>query len=279
MLSPFRSAGVITAIFAVCGSARSQELAPPGTGVSIHKLTINTALSRTVKYTVKGGSPRLQALVRRVEWAENELSVVEQLQQLKLDTVIYERQAMTFRAAQLTPLYFPTGSNSYSRSAYYGGHSETSLQRGLGEQLAYEATPQVALNLIGFLEQVQTELEAQLKALPPQEKKEAEGPIAALRPRVAALSRADIASPPTQPVVYRRAQGSSRVDQPLGTTRPGPASAGAKAAVEVEWHGTWYAAEILRVSGGSSLIHYKGYESSWDEWVPPERIRPARGPQ
>jgi hypothetical protein len=62
--------------------------------------------------------------------------------------------------------------------------------------LAFEATPQAALQTIGFLEQMQTQLDAELRALPPQEKKVAEGPIDALRPRLAALTRR--AAPPAQ---------------------------------------------------------------------------------
>ena len=88
MLSPFRFAGIITVIFAVCGPARAQELAPAGSGVTIDKVVIENGLAHTVKYFVTGGSARLQALVRRVEWAENELSVIEQLQLLKLATVL-----------------------------------------------------------------------------------------------------------------------------------------------------------------------------------------------
>ena len=48
-----------------------------------------------------------------------------------------------------------------------------------------------------------------------------------------------------------------------------------KAAVEVQWGGSWYAAEVLRVNGGLTLIHYTGWNSSWDEWIPDGRIRPA----
>src|SRR5580692_10832101 len=102
MLPSFRYAGIITAIFAVCGSATAQELAPANSGVSIQKLAVDNGGVQTVKYYVTGGSPRLQALVRRVEWAENELSVIEQLQGLKLDTVVKERSAAQFRTAQLT---------------------------------------------------------------------------------------------------------------------------------------------------------------------------------
>src|SRR5262249_41614626 len=72
MLSLYRFAGII-AVLAVCGTARSQELAPPGSGVSVHKMVIQNTVYHTVRYTVTGGSPRLQALVRRVEWTENEL--------------------------------------------------------------------------------------------------------------------------------------------------------------------------------------------------------------
>lgn len=44
-------------------------------------------------------------------------------------------------------------------------------------------------------------------------------------------------------------------------------------AVEVEWKGKWYPARVLKVSKGTYFIHYDGYESSWDEWVGPKRIR------
>jgi hypothetical protein len=204
MLSPFRSAGIIIVIFAVCGSARAQAIAPAGSGVTIHKVAIDNGLTHTVKYFVTGGSPRLQALVRRVEWAENELSVIEQLQLLKLDTVVNERRVAAFRTAQLTNPYYPPGFIPRPIAIDNRGDGESSLQRALKRQLANEATPEAALQLIGFLEQVQTELDAQLKALPPQEKKAAQGPIDALRPRVAALARCGAPPPRPQPVVPRQ---------------------------------------------------------------------------
>jgi hypothetical protein len=43
--------------------------------------------------------------------------------------------------------------------------------RNLTGQLADQATPEAARQLIGFLEQQQTELDKELKALPPHEKK------------------------------------------------------------------------------------------------------------
>ena len=65
MLSPFRFAGIITAIFAVCGPAMAQQIAPADSGVTIEKQVIDNGLSHSVKYFVTGGSPQLQALVRR----------------------------------------------------------------------------------------------------------------------------------------------------------------------------------------------------------------------
>lgn len=204
MLSPFRFAGILTVILAVCDPAKAQQIAPAGSGVTIDKIVVDNGAAHTVKYFVKGGSPRLQALVRRVEWTENELSVVEQLQLLKLDTVVNERRVAAFRTAQLTNPYFPPGFLPPSIGTDNGCYGASALQTSLTGQLAYEATPQAALQLIDFLEQQQTQLDAELKALPPQEKKAARGPIDALRPRLAALPRGDAPARP-QPVVQPEA--------------------------------------------------------------------------
>ena len=204
MLSPFRFAGILTVIFAVCVPAGAQELAPAGSGVSVQKVVVDNGLAHTVKYFVTGGSPRLQALVRRVEWAENELSVIGQLQLLKLDTVVNERRVAAVRTEQLTNPYYPPGFSPLFIARGNGGHGKSSLQRALSGQLASEATPEAALQLIGFLEGVQAEFDAELKALPPAEQKAAAGPIDALRPRLAALPRGDVRPPPPQPVVPSR---------------------------------------------------------------------------
>jgi hypothetical protein len=211
MLSPFRFAGIITVIVAACGSARAQIIAPAGSGVTIRKLDIVNGVTHTVQYFVTGGSPRLQALVRRVEWAENELSVIEQLQLLKLDIVAKERRAAAYPTLQITNLYYSPGFIPVSFAPDYGFDGTSFLQRALQAQLADEATPEAAMELIGFLEQLQTELDAELKALPPQEQKAVQGPIDALRPRVAALPHRDVPPPRPQPVVPRRISGFSPV--------------------------------------------------------------------
>ena len=40
MLSAFRLAGILIVSLAVCGPVRAQEIAPAGSGVSIHKLVV-----------------------------------------------------------------------------------------------------------------------------------------------------------------------------------------------------------------------------------------------
>jgi len=45
------------------------------------------------------------------------------------------------------------------------------------------------------------------------------------------------------------------------------------ARVEVKWQKKWYPATIIDVRGGSHLITYEGFDSTWDEWVPSSRIR------
>jgi hypothetical protein len=282
-VSPFRFAGIITVIFAVCGPARAQAIAPAGSGVTIDKLVVENGLAHTVKYYVKGGSPRLQALVRRVEWTENELSVIEQLQGLKLDTVVNERRVTAVRTAQLTNPFFPPAFIPLSIATDNGCDGASSLQRALTGQLAYEATPQAALQLIGFLEQQQTQLDAELKALPPQEQKEAQGPVDALRPRLAALPRGDVpppAVPPNAPVAGPVA--ALQVKFPVRVVPqqlPMPLDPVAvqqrvrQNQAEVEWHGTWWAAEVVKTNGDRYYIHYTGWDNSWDEWVGPDRIR------
>lgn len=51
-----------------------------------------------------------------------------------------------------------------------------------------------------------------------------------------------------------------------------------KAEVEVEWNSQWFPATILKKDGEKTLIHYIGFDSSWDEWVTKERIRPLSKP-
>ena len=43
--------------------------------------------------------------------------------------------------------------------------------------------------------------------------------------------------------------------------------------VDVLWKGAWFRASVQQAGDGKVLVHYKGWDSSFDEWVTPERIR------
>lgn len=70
---------------------------------------------------------------------------------------------------------------------------------------------------------------------------------------------------------------------PAATTAPpsdqnGPARAVAVGEkVRVSSSGGWYDAKVLEVGEGSYKIHYEGWGSAWDEWVPPARMRLPNG--
>lgn len=80
-------------------------------------------------------------------------------------------------------------------------------------------------------------------------------------------------------------KGPTLPPNPLGLPGPGipspplktPPPPKAAVSVEVEWNGHWYAAEVIQTKDGKYFIHYTGYESNWDEWVGPERIRGLDG--
>jgi hypothetical protein len=56
-------------------------------------------------------------------------------------------------------------------------------------------------------------------------------------------------------------------------TAPEPQPGAAVADIEVEWHGSWYPAQVLDQRGDQRLIRYVGYDARWDEWVGPTRRR------
>ena len=43
--------------------------------------------------------------------------------------------------------------------------------------------------------------------------------------------------------------------------------------VKVEWNGSWWDALIRDINGDKYLIHYVGFDASWDEWVDSSRIK------
>lgn len=45
-------------------------------------------------------------------------------------------------------------------------------------------------------------------------------------------------------------------------------------AVAVEWKGSWWPAVLLKSRDEGWLVHYEGYDASWDEVVTIDRVRP-----
>ncbi len=43
--------------------------------------------------------------------------------------------------------------------------------------------------------------------------------------------------------------------------------------IKVEWQGSWWDANIIEINGANHLIHYAGFDSSWDEWITSERMQ------
>lgn len=79
------------------------------------------------------------------------------------------------------------------------------------------------------------------------------------------------------PPSFKRTWPRSRA---LAADPPSHAAYTPPQALQVEWRGNWYPAEILTSSGASNLIRYVGYGAEWHEWVGPERMRyqPAEWP-
>ncbi|HJM67789.1 MAG TPA: Tudor-knot domain-containing protein [Candidatus Thalassarchaeaceae archaeon] len=57
------------------------------------------------------------------------------------------------------------------------------------------------------------------------------------------------------------------------TDHPFNALYGVGEQIKVEWEGSWWDANILEINGDNHLIHYVGFDSSWDEWVTTERMQ------
>lgn len=44
-------------------------------------------------------------------------------------------------------------------------------------------------------------------------------------------------------------------------------------AVDANWNGAWYQANVIALAPGKYRVHYVGYAASWDEWVTASRLR------
>lgn len=60
---------------------------------------------------------------------------------------------------------------------------------------------------------------------------------------------------------------------PYGTVDTGCGDYAFNQPVQVLWGSSWWEATVVAAQGSSTLIHYVGWPSSWDEWVDPSRVR------
>jgi hypothetical protein len=150
--------GTILVLVAAAGADEVKPAAPAALP-QINKLTTFNGPVATVSYSVQGGSPHLEALAQTLQFTENELSVANELQKLRLGMVVNEQtidRVRTSQALGLGPLSTPSYAACYAPS-------DSALKRAMIPQLAQEATPAMAYGLINLREQVQTQIQAEQK--------------------------------------------------------------------------------------------------------------------
>jgi len=152
---------VLVAALLLVATAGAQEPGPaaPAAVPQVNKMTIYNGPVSTVSYSVQGGSPRLQALAQTLQYTENELNLTNELQQLRLGIVVNEQTLDTVRTSQ------QLGFGPISTPGYAACYAppDSALKRALIPQLAQEATPAMAYELINLREQLQTEIRAEQK--------------------------------------------------------------------------------------------------------------------
>jgi len=159
-----KAAALVTALL-LAGPVGAQEARPaaPAAVPRVNKMTIYNGPVPLVSYSVQGGSPRLQALAQTLQYTENELNLTNELQKLRLGIVVNEQTLDAVRTSQhlgFGPISTPGYATCYAPP-------DSALKRALIPQLAHEATPAMAYELINLREQVQTALRAeQNKAVP-----------------------------------------------------------------------------------------------------------------
>jgi hypothetical protein len=154
----------------------------------VNKLTIYNGTNKTVTYSVQGGTPGLRARFRKLQYAENEVTLVEQLQQLKAAYVANELILEGFRAG---------GPAGYGPS--FG--RESSIKIALADTLAQEATPEAAIRLIDLLEQAETEVEKELQKLPPEQRDKLLRQLPGMDLRPAGMQAAPAGAPARRPAL------------------------------------------------------------------------------
>lgn len=155
------------------GAAGAQEVRPGDPALHVHQLTITNGSVPTVAYFVQGGSPHQQALYRSLQFTENELTVVEEVQRLRMVASTGETAGWSPGCGLLPGFSYP----------------------GYGSDFGYPAAEN-ALQLIGLREEIQTEL---ARPPAPQGPKAPQGRAGAAEKTMRALLQGRAAAPPSSP--------------------------------------------------------------------------------
>ena len=185
--------------FATPSHADDNAAKPPP---QVSKMTVDNGGAKTVYYSVTNGTPRLNALYNKLEFAENEVTIVKQLQQLRLDYIRSERTAQASSAVYGigAPSFNGTNSlGSYGGSygpygSYGGGNGESTLKNGLSQVLAAEGTPDAAMQAINVMERAETDATKELKLLSAGDRKQLDATTQQLHDFAAQYS-ANLAAP------------------------------------------------------------------------------------
>src|SRR5262249_31584424 len=126
-ISSKATAFIATLLLVSAASAAEDKPAAPAAIPQIYKTTIMNGPVATVSYTVQNGSPHLQALAQSLQFTENELSVTNELQKLRLGMVVNEQTLDTVRTSQALGLG-PISTPSYAAGC---GSPESALKMAL----------------------------------------------------------------------------------------------------------------------------------------------------
>ena len=197
---------ILLATLLSVGAACAQEVRPAGSPPHVHKLTVMNGSLPTVSYFVQRGSPHQQALYRSLQFTENELTLTEEVQRL--------RMAATARET----------AGSGQRGWFRPGLGYL----GYGSDFYYPATDS-ALQLINLRQEIQTELAKAKSPAALQDRKAPQGQAQAVEMAMSALlqGRAFAAANRPMAMVPAFSSVSARLAGPprLGPSMPYPSTA------------------------------------------------------
>jgi hypothetical protein len=157
---PTRLCGALAVALAVPTTSALAQTPPapsPGQPPTIHRVEIANGAFRDVRFVLPPDAPpELRTAYKALEMAERDVTIAEELQNLKLQYVLNERTLETLRTGQVLQAALwqgPVGSNAiYGTPAAAAAMAEPSLKREMASVLASEANARTALESLARLE-------------------------------------------------------------------------------------------------------------------------------